>query len=316
VNELLRVIPPTQRSLVRAKGKWLAADLKRWARPVDRHLSPALYENLGFTAAAVAPTVRRKQLALLVRYGAWIYLLDDRLDGADVTVREMHKIGRSIPAVVRASRPPANGDFLECGLVEIFAGLSRYDDGAGILTRFADAVVDGVSAAVEHAERSRQVAHGEIEPPSAEDYLAVASRHINYRSLALGLVLLVGERPSAPLLDILDTALFSASRAVRLANDLRTAPKDAAEGSLNILCLRTRAGQPVTPERVIAQIGLETRAHQAQLQTLVRWGLALTCQALDRSLRVAVGLYRIADFKHDSRWSRRAVPTWSAPRTA
>jgi hypothetical protein len=311
VNRLLRSVPAAQRPLVRVKGSWLAADVAAWASGVHAQLGRQLYENLAFGAAAVAPAVRCRRLAALVRYGAWVYLLDDRLDAPGTTVAQVRQVGVRLAGVVRGQRPAAD-DFLEAGLADVLADLDTHDRGHRLMPPFAGALMDGVAAGIDHAERSRQVALRQAAPPSAEEYLDVASEHIGYRSLALGIVLVMGEYPSRWALDRLTEALVPASRAVRLANDLRTLPKDEAEQSLNVLALRRRDGTAVTPEAVVGQIARYARTHHELLQIIARRELGPTCRALARSIRIALGTYRVADLKHQGQWAGRPIPAWRA----
>ena len=297
MNELLRFVPPSRRSLVKEKGAWLAGDVARWASSVDSQLGPPLYNNLGFAVAATAPTVSQPKLSTLVRLAAWTYLLDDRLDSTSVSMEECRRTGASVRDVLSGRRPAAARDFLESSIEGILDDLLPYDR-ARVIARLTTALVDGVDASAEHAVLSRRVVSAEMPLPSAEAYLEVASRHINYRALALTLVLLVGEPLPPGALDSIDQALVPGSRAMRLANDLRTAAKDAAEGSLNVLGLTSaRDGRPVTGEDVVRQIADALQSHTEQLRSLATFGLASTSRTLARCLRVGLAAYRTADLK-------------------
>jgi hypothetical protein len=296
---------------VASKGSWLSADVRAWASSVHRHLGSDLYDNLGLTAAAAAPMVRRHHLAVVVRFAAWIYLLDDRLDDAAVGVAEVRRVGQSVRAVL-ASQEARSDDHLEAGLANIVADLGALDRDPAVMARFTEAVRDGVDAAVAHAELSRRVVQGAVDPPSAEDYLDVAARHINYRSLAFALFLVVGQCPSRTGLEEVDKALLRASRAVRLANDLRTAPKDRSEGSLNLLDLRFRDGRAAQPEDVVAQIRRDIGAHNKALRAVACRELVTTCRVLTASLRLAIGAYRLADLKQGDAWPGQERDSWWA----
>ena len=138
--------------------------------------------------------------------------------------------------------------------------------------RVVEALRDAARAALEHDT-----------PTDVERYLDVASRDVNYRSFAYALLLLIGDGYPPNVDAILDPA----SRAVRLANDLRTVERDRAAGRRNILDFEDRAS-------VARRIRTELRRHDRLLRDL-RPGPAR--RALHRGVRVAVGLYAVGDLR-------------------
>ena len=163
-----------------------------------------------------------------------------------------------------------------------------------MIGRLTAALADAVATGMSQACLSRLVASGATPPPSATEYLEVASRDVNFRSVALALVLLCGERPLPTEAERLDRAISVACRAVRLANDHATAGKDRAERRLNVVGLRTDVGVPVTPDDVEYWVDQDVHAHSVLLAAVSHPGLATTTAALANSLRMAVGLYRLA----------------------
>lgn len=61
------------------------------------------------------------------------------------------------------------------------------------------------------------------------------------------------------------------------------------------------------------RLGVEVEAHNAILRVIAGRELTETCGVLAKSLRVAVGAYRVADFKQTEQWSRQPVPGWDGP---
>jgi hypothetical protein len=234
--------------------------------------------------------------------------LDARLDEPGASLADVRRSAASVLATL-----DGNGDALdgtgdrEPELAAILTGLRAHDPtrgqlarhptgrqlahdpAGGLLAGFADALRDAVAAGVEHAELSRRVTDGQPRP-TAERYLDLASRDVNYRSVGVALLLLAG----APGVDDFDAAIGHACRAVRLANDLRTADKDRDDGKLNVLALRTRQGSQVTPADVGRWIDHHVDAHSALLVGASGQGLREQSRALANSLRMAVGLYRLA----------------------
>jgi hypothetical protein len=145
--------------------------------------------------------------------------------------------------------------------------LAAFDD-----ARVIEAVRDAGRAALDHNAAT-----------DVERYIDTASRDVNYRGFAYALLLMVGDGWPANV----DATLDPASRAVRLANDLRTVDRDRATGRRNILDFEDRA-------TVTRRIGAELRRHGRLLRD-VPPGRAR--RALHRGVRVAVGLYATGDLR-------------------
>jgi hypothetical protein len=284
-HPLLLLVPAPDRPLVRARTDALCAD------PTPDLHSGGLYQRraVALTVAAMAPWLPIDKLALLLRYCLWTVHLDARLDAplADGDAGAgLDDVRRAASSVLAALDGTGDG---EPELAAILAGLRAHDWAGDLLAGFTEALRDAVSAGVEHAELSRRVAGGQA-PPPAERYLALAARDVNYRSVAVALLLLT----AAPGVDPFDEAIGHACRAVRLANDLRTAGKDRDDGKLNVLALRTRGGSPVSSRDVERWIDQHVDAHSALLVRASGRGLPAQSRALANSLRMAVGLYRLA----------------------
>jgi hypothetical protein len=313
MDALLLLLPPEQRPLVRAKSVLLAERARAWVGAIHPQLGTRLCDSLALTVPAIVPTLGHEPLWVLVRYSLWCYLLDELLDAPGADRAELHDVGSSVLAALVGTGGAEHQDPLGRELAEIIAEFRALGRGDALLRRFVDAVADGVAAGLKHAEQSRRIARGEVRPPLAVAYLDVASRHIHYRSFALGLLLVIGEAPSGAMLDRLDLALGSACRAVRLANDLCTVGKDQQEGSLNILSLPTRDGGSVAPRAVQREIRQQVQRHHELLSDVSDLGLNASSEALANSLRIAVGVYSIADLKEEEPWSCHQIPEQRGP---
>jgi hypothetical protein len=287
---------PVNDAAPRLNRQALADDLLRWSTSTGTACEPQLAGRLAAVIAAIATYARSGPMqlretgpeqaldddrqALLARYSLWMVQLDDRLDepGADPA---------ALRAFTEALAAEARSGAGDGPLAEILAAFRRYGD----TTHLVEALCDAMDAAVEQAARDPAVL------PSPDEYLAVASRDINYRSFAHALVLLVGGTRPAAVLRAVDAALEPASRAVRLANDLRTVDRDLAAGRLNVLSLRHPNGGPVRVATVVRQIADAVRHHD---QLLGAKGLSADpaiAAALRNSLHVAIGLYRAGDLR-------------------
>jgi hypothetical protein len=283
-HPLLSLVPPKDQELVRAKAAALSGD------PGPSVHGGQLYDRraVALTVAAMAPTLSVDKLSLLLRYCMWTVALDARLDAPGTSLADVQRTADSVVATVE-------GDNIhEPELAQLLTDLRCHDPGGRLVSRFTDALCDAVAAGVEHAALSRRVAAGTAMPP-VEDYLDLASRDVNYRSVAWALLVLVGAGATGRAAAArLDEATWHACRAVRLANDLRTAAKDLRDKRLNILVLRTRDGRPVTSRDVERWLDQHIHTHSDLLVQASARGLREQSRALENGVRMAVGLYRLA----------------------
>jgi hypothetical protein len=291
---------------VQERARWLGDDLWRWAGMSGVRVDRRLVERLAAVVAAVALDLERDRLALLSRYSLWTVLLDDRLDEPDADSDTLYGLLARVSAVVSGDGPVLAsaepglvraGEVLEDLLEDLLAKFRACAEGAATLSRLTDALCDAVRAGIEHASLGREVRLGRARPPSIADYLAMASRDVNYRSFAYGLTLLGGERLDRAVLCRIDRALVPASRAVRLANDLRTFERDRAARRFNVLMLRGDDGSAVRVGAVQRQIRDQVRRHDRLLGKIPITDAKASVAALMNSLRVAVGVYRVADLR-------------------
>jgi hypothetical protein len=283
VETLMRLVPDSERSAVTAGATRARADTAEWALARLGAPGPKLCANLATTLAAIAPALPAERLALLTRYCLWTFMLDDSLDDP---ARTMDVVRAAADQLAGGSGPVA------ATLAELLP-LARPYDQAGLLPRIVEAVREDVAGGVEHAVLSRRVASGETPAPTAEDYLDLAARSISYRSVSLLLLLLLDQHDSLlAYFGRVSDALTLGCRAVRLANDLRSAARHRAEGTLDVLALRTRSGDPVTPELATRWLVHHADAHDALLAHIPGCGPALI-----RSLRISVGMYRTGQLR-------------------
>ena len=286
--------PRVTRPRIEAIGRSLAHHGRQWAPPIDRHLTTRVYDRLGHTIAAIAPHLDLTALQLLMRYALWCYALDELVDKPGGPPPRDTAAG--VIAVLH-TRQPVHHDPLGAKLATILHDLERRDADRIWLPDLTAALADAAVAAAAHRDLAIAVATRDAATPTAEQYLRLASRHINYRSFALALLITVPAPAQLAATDRISQALDEAATAVRLANDLRTVEQDRQEQALNILDLRWHNGQPVTVIDIAEQIDQHVHAHDRLLSAMSgpRYGPAQ--QTLRNSLRVAVGAYRTSDLK-------------------
>lgn len=287
---LTDLVPARQRDRVAALAPALAADAAEWVGDVET-LGPTLFDRLAVTIAAVAPDLPEPDLRLLMRHSTWLYLLDARLDETSAVAATL---AAAVSATLRGAHPPETDPFLS-PLAYLRDEFRRRDRHGAMLPALDRSLADSMAATARQQDRARLLAAGTGTAPTAEDYLTDAARHINYRPFALALLLVVTAEPTADLLDGLDDALEAASRAVRLANDLRTLPKDRAERGLNVLLLSSADGTPTTTGSVTDDIRRLLADHERALAGVP----ADAARALRAALRVSVGVYRVTDLRFD-----------------
>lgn len=292
MGSVIAQVPRPDRSLVRARAHRLQPVAIR-----EPGVTRRLCRRVCVQVAAIAPQLAFEQLSVLMRYTLWSYRLDNRVEAIGFDQAALSRLRDGVAAVVAGGQTdPA--DPLLADLGRIRGELFRYDRIGDVVARFGEAVRDAVAAEIDQRRLERAVAAGG-DPPTAERYLEVAIRNMNYRSFAYVLLALTGEQLTDGQLRCLDVALRHACYAVRLTNDLRGAAQDQACGTLNVLGLRTATGLAVTPGYVWAEAAHQVRAHDTVLLSLTRLGAIteLPEQALTRSLAQAVRLYRRTDLR-------------------
>jgi hypothetical protein len=287
--------------LVGSRVARLVHDAGRQAWLPRRLVDRGVRQRVSTVITAIAPWLPRERLSLLVQYGLWTVMLDDRLDSPVARPARLRRL-RDAVAAATAGRTHARRDQLMGGLRGIAEQLSRYDNSGAVFARFNASLADAVNAGVEHALLGRAVSKGVSPPPTAGRYLAVAARTVNYHSFAYALLAVVAGGLSGPALDRVDAALWHAARAVRLGNDLRSVGRDRVDLTLNVLTLRGADGTPVTRRHVQREIGRHVRAHHHALKPLIGMtdehiGLGRAARSLARSLDLSVGLYRLTDLR-------------------
>lgn len=265
-------------------------------------LGPRTRDRVYEVVAAIAPRLAPERLALLVRYALWSVALDDRVDAPPATTGPPPATGPATAdplvagvAALAAGRRPAPADPLLTSLAGILDELSRYDPTGAARARCAQTLRDAVADGVDHRRLGLAVAAGHREPPTAEEYLAVAASTVNYLSFAYALLAVAGARLDRRQVERIEPALRHGAYAVRLGNDLRSVARDRAAGALNVLDLRTADGAAVTTRWVRREITRHARAHRYALARLR--GRPAVARALTRSLRVSLALYQLADLR-------------------
>jgi signal transduction histidine kinase len=289
---VVALVPRDERPLVRAHANQLQPVAAR-----IQGVSQRLRRRTCMQVAAIAPHLTSDRLSVLLRHALWSYWLDNRLDSRRTDLAAAGRLRDGLTAVTIGDETRPTEPLL-AELAQIVRELSRYDETGDVMKWYGAALRDTLAADL-HQRVARLVRADSGRLPNAEQYLAVAAETVNYRSFAFALLATGGEPLTGRQLQCLDAALQQASRAVRLANDLRSLARDERAGTLNVLQLRTASGNSVTTSYVWDEVHRSAEAHDAALRALTSTGVVSQAPtgALTRTLAQSIRLYRSTDLR-------------------
>jgi signal transduction histidine kinase len=289
---VVALVPRDERSLVRAQANQLHPVAAR-----VQGVSQRLRRRTCVQIAAIAPHLTSDRLSVLLRHALWSYWMDNRLDSRRIDMATAGRLRDGVAAVTIGDELHST-DPLLAELAHIVRELSRFDQSGDVVKWYGGALRDTLDADL-HQRVARLVRADAGRPPTAEHYLATAAETVNYRSFAYALLATGSDPLTGRQLQCIDAALRQASRAVRLANDLRSLARDERAGTLNILRLRTATGKPVTTGYVWDEVERNVEAHDAALRALASLGVVshAPTRALTRCLAQSVRLYRSTDLR-------------------
>lgn len=292
-GSVLSVVSRADRPQVRATARRLHHQL---GVPLD--VSPALRRRVTHQVAAIAPDLPVDRLELLARHAICTIRFDDLLDLRARTPDELAGLVDGVTAVILGEHGGSSNPLLAT-LAGIVGELAGYDRSGRTLGRYVNALQDWIAAEVAMVQLRQAVAAGRRRPPTAEEYLEIAARTVNYRSFAYALLAVTGGSLTAGQLACVDSPLWHAAWAVRLGNDLRGVQRDLGEPVWNVLWLRTGTGARVTPGYVREEIRRRANAHDDELRALSGLGAvaAATERTLTRCLRQSVRLFLQTDVR-------------------
>jgi hypothetical protein len=297
-HPLLQLVPEPDRIRAGVKAVQVGVDNTTWATERLGASGPKLCKNLAYAGAAIAPRLPRHKLALFNRFTLWTFVIDNMLDDPAAGPDDVRATGNAVRRSLAAGSVDGNDNPAVRVLWELIPELAA-QHGEDALTPFADALDDDIAGSIQHSLLSRSVTAGHEPAPTAEDYLPVAARSINYRAVAHVLLLLVLDDPRSwqAHLGTLNDALTAACRAIRLANDLRSVERHRKEGALNVLLLNTAEGAPAQRHDIEKQIEQHVHDHDSALAELPGGTSSAAAAALINSLRVSVGVYRVGQLR-------------------
>jgi hypothetical protein len=204
----------------------------------------------------------------------WIFMIDDRFDARDAGRSELGQVVNECTRVVNGQPGESRGDSLIDRLSDLRLALSARDLWATFEGPWTEAIVAVARAMFQ--EREWALAYkscGAKALPTLRRYLAVGETSVGLLPHIWLTCLCSGDPSTALHLPYLTAMAKVASRCVRLANDLRSAPREAREGGINAEVILTNLRIEKGASRDDA-----TRSARAFIRRLV----ARNCAALDR----------------------------------
>lgn len=288
MDSVIAAVRRHERPLVRAQAFRLDRQVG-WQPDVSWRLR----RRVCLQVAAIAPQLASARLAVLVRHRLWAYRLERGVDAAAGDLAMVRRLREGIEAVAAGGRSHPE-DPLLMEFAHLRRTLSRYDPAGTVVAWYGASLRESVAAAEDRLRQEQAAATGATPPLTAERYLELAARTIDYRGYAYALLALVGEELTGPQLHSIDAALWHAAYAVRLATDLDRARQLGLDAGRSVVGLLTATGQEATPGYVWDATDRHVEAHDAVLSTLTGLGAipAGSTLALTRCLAQTIRLYR------------------------
>ncbi|HWM01033.1 MAG TPA: terpene synthase family protein [Actinophytocola sp.] len=264
-------------------------ELTTWVAGYGDLVSDTLLEPVCLMHVFAAPWHTAEQLRLHNRMAAWLFALDNAVEGA-ATLADVEEIADRCRQVAAGAEPA--DPFYRC-LRDVLAELRAvplWPTLADQWSNLFEATLDAVCT----ERRNRVAVDAGGTPPSIEDYIAncdnaeVRIAYFTYWMATAG-----DDLPDH--LDVLMPALWEAQVAVRWANDFRSVMRGDAEATV-----LNSAALGIGPDEI----------HRRALEAADRCGELLApliarsvpeAVALDRTTRSVVAFYGISDYRPEGR---------------
>lgn len=241
MNRFLAELDPAERVGIFTLAEQVSGRVQEWARPYGV-FEAQRFATTGLTMAAAAPWVPVEALATMAALTLWIFTVDDWLDRGVLAPAERRARVGEYAAVAAGAGPPGRDPLARalCDIGRELAARPLWGALAPVWATACRAMLTGMVAECEAGERVR--AGGAW--PSLRTYMEHGVESIGVRLYLVGAWAVVGGPGTAARLPQLRRLARSAGRALRLANDLRTLPRERQEGNANVLLVLGRAGWP------------------------------------------------------------------------
>lgn len=260
---------------IRAVSGQVAGLVEPWLGAVsDRYRG--LSWTVSVTLAAITPELSARELVPVVKLSCWTLVFDDAFDNHHLSVREHHdRMGAFLRFLADdnpKSRAAEVADPVVRALADCRAELRAVPLFAELepLWRSAlEATMRSMTVECEwrHAHQADPAAL-----PSFEDYVANAVEAIDSRPVTWAALAAIGDRSILAERDFVHELSATLAWCIRMANDLRTHVKEAAEGTINGVLIRSSApaDEPTRPQdrldRALREIAADLAVRVRELQ--------------------------------------------------
>jgi hypothetical protein len=231
-SRLLVTVPVAERRRLLDVARQVTACCDAWLVDFPIVRRPSVTAACALVSTVAMPGLTVARLGLLTRWWLWIFGVDDVFDDPAVPDERVEEwTGRFL-------RDPAADDPLLAAFGSIHDDLRRYPLYPPLSRRWRDGMAEIVRGMSRERRWSR--ARTPADQPSYATYLDNATTTIAVRPYTVTAAILADEPPAADLFAALDPVISTAARCFRLANDLRSAARERAEGTLNAVSLLHR----------------------------------------------------------------------------
>lgn len=279
----------TERSRLPGLRSDLARDAQAWFRDVRKFIPDKTFHVLGLIVGASAPDAPSDALRETMRFCVWMYLLDyyvDEMPGVDDAY--LGELQRRMQMALERDAPDAYAPFLDRSLSMLVLDFARRPPAGALLPRFKKQIHRELAAS--HALYGMGIRRD----GTLTSYLEQATHCVNHISCTMALLFAIGDPLSDSDCGRLTPLFELAARSVRMANDLRTYEKDAAEGRPHILAFEWDR------ERVLREIADTLCRFEVELDAAAKAGMpTASLEGIRRITRLGVEIYDITDIKLD-----------------
>lgn len=197
---------------------------------------------LALSVAAAAPFASLDALVSTARLSLWVFTLDDLFDEEHVPQAELMRRAERYQAIARAEIEAPRSDSLAVALQEVRNDLARYPLFASLSGQWADALCGTIDGMI--TEYDWRLGYREVGPdmlPSYDEYLSSGLYSIGGPPHVWAALITTADPSTPDHLSHLRVMELIACTCIRLANDLRSYPKEVDEGNINALVLLGRS---------------------------------------------------------------------------
>jgi hypothetical protein len=236
-NRFLQSLDPLVTQDIFAKANSVSVELRSWAAPYTSIRAIRAYP-LALSVAAAAPFADHSALVDTAKVSLWVFTLDDLLDEEGLSLEELRRRGASYRAIAHGEAVADASDPLAMALIDVRNSLASYRLFPALAAVWAAALcrtIDGMLLELDWREAYRR--DGASALPSIDDYVKNGLDSIGGPPHIWSAIITTGDPTVVNQMSLFSEIERAASICVRLANDLQSSPKEAAEEKPNSLVI-------------------------------------------------------------------------------